>query len=187
MTLATSPKAGRRGDLNAAINEAKGSPFRSAHEASVASRWERHPTNLRALVRELMEAWQAELPTRLHNGGVEWEPGDGGSKLGTPRWTDAFRAYVTGNDCDSTKDGDWRWPLRSSLFRLSISRSGTDQAAAAFCWLLIHHRYSVREAWDAQRGPFADPSIAAVAETWAEGALQRWWRWYVQTPAGGQR
>lgn len=177
--MAAPPKGGRRGDD--AI-DAHRRPYREQHERSL--RWERHPTRLHDLVRELQEAREAETVARLHSGGVEWEPGDGGSKLGTPRWTAAFRAYVTGNDCDTTQDGDWRWPLRSSLFRLSISRSGTDRLAAGYCWLLIHHRYNVREAWAAQCGVLADPAIADAAEAWAAVALTRWFHRYVERPLG---
>ena len=180
------PRTGTRGtfEANAATVADRDRPFRRDHERSTAARWERHPHWLRDLVHELRDAWEAEIPTRLHHGGVEWEPGDGGSKLGTPRWTVAFRSYITGPDCETTKDGDWRWPLRSSLFRLSISRSGTDRLAAAFCWLLIHHRYSVREAWAAQCGVLADPAIADAAEAWAAESLRRWWRYYVEQPMG---
>ena len=175
----TAPKTGARGAF-----ERRERPYKDEHERSTAARWERHPTRLRDLVRELHEAREAETVTRLHKGGVEWEPGAGGSKLGTPSWTVAFRHYITGPDCETTEEGDWRWPLRSSLFRLSISRSGTDRLAAAFCWLLIHHRYNVREAWAAQCGVLADPAIADAAEAWAGEALGRWWGRYVEQPMG---
>lgn len=182
MVMATVPKSGHRGALDA--RDALVRPYRDAHDQSVRTRWERHPHRLRDLVRELQDAREAETVTRLHRGGVEWDAQSGGSKLGSPRWTVQFKAYVTGNDCDTTEDGDWRWPLRSSLFRLSISRSGTDRLAAAFCWLLIHHRYNVREAWAAQCGVLADPAIADAAEAWAEFALARWWGRYVEQPHG---
>lgn len=179
------PRTGTRGSLdNAAINAERDRPFRKAHEASTVARWERHPQRLRDLVRELQDAHEAEVVTRLHRGGVEWDANSGGSKLGSPRWTVQFKAYITGPDTDTTEDGDWRWPLRSSLFRLSISRSGTDRLAAAFCWLLIHHRYNVREAWAAQCGVLADPAIADAAEAWAMESLSRWWKRYVEQPLG---
>jgi hypothetical protein len=186
VTLSVAPKTGTRGAF-----ETRDRPFKAEHERSTAARWDRHPQRLRDLVRELHEARESEMGTiaRLHGGGVEWEPmveGEyyGGSKLGTPRWDARFRRYITGPDCETTEDGDWRWPLRSSLFRLSISRSGTDRLAAAFCWLLIHHRYNVREAWAAQCGVLADPAIADAAEAWASEALGRWWKRYVEQPLG---
>jgi hypothetical protein len=158
------------------------SPHQSDHERSVALRM-RQPHTLRQLVRELEDAHQAECVTRLHQSGVEWD-GAGGSHLGTPRWTVAFRSYITGSDCDTTQDGDWRWPLRSSVFRLSISRSGTDRLAAAFVFLLIHNRFHIREAWSAQCGILADPAIADAAEAWAMVALSRWWGRFVEAPLG---
>jgi len=172
------PRTVTRGsfEANAATNAAKGAPYRRQHEASTLARWERHPQRLHDLVRELRDAWEAEIVVRIHE-----RPFDGG---GTPRWTVAFRSYITGPDCETTKDGDWRWPLRSSLFRLSISRSATDRLAAAFCWLLIHHRYSVREAWAVQCGVLADPAIADAAEAWAGEALTRWWRYFAEQPMG---
>lgn len=178
------PRTGTRGSLNATIVAERDRPYRSDHERSTIARWERHPQRLRDLVRELQEAREAEVVTRLHRGGVEWDANSGGSKLGSPRWTTAFKAYITGPDCDTTEDGDWRWPLRSSLFRLSISRSGTDRLAAAFCWSLIQHRYNVREAWAAQCGVLADPAIADAAEAWAGEALGRWWGRYIEQPMG---
>lgn len=158
-------------------------PHRLEHERSVA-RAMREPVTLSDHRRALARALADEAVQRLHRGGVEWEPGEGGSHLGTPRWTDAFRRYVTGTDCDTTADGDWVWPLRSSVFRLSISRSGTDRLAARYVWLLAHHRMGVREAWAAQCGRLADPAIADAAEAWAMEALRRWWRRYVELPTG---
>ena len=170
--LANPPKTGRRGE-----------PYADPHERSVA-RATRHPQRLRDFVRELEDAWQAEAVVRLHTPGVEWEPGDGGSKLGTPRWTNDFRAYVTGNDCDTTVDGDWKWPLRSSLFRMSISSSGRVRRAAEFVFLLMHCRFHASEAWARQCGPFADPAISDWSETIAHRALETWWGYYVEQPRG---
>ena len=166
------PKHGRRGE-----------PYAVQYERSV-ERATRHPQRLRDYVRELEDAFQDETVGRLHQTGVEWEPGDGGSKLGTPRWTAAFRAYVTGPACAETLEGDFRWPLRASIFRLSISRSGTDRLAAAFVFLMLRNRFHVREAWVQQCGILADPAIADAAETWAAESLRRWWGYYVETPRG---
>ena len=181
-------------------------PYRRDHERSKDVTL-RHPQTLRDYLRELREANEAEVVAKLHGGGglsappertgkgdpLSWniqtasthashaiEPGS----RGTPRWTHAFRAYITGADCDTSEDGEWRWPLRSSLFRLSIGRSGTDRLASAYVWLLPHHRYGVREAWAAQCGILADPAIADAAEAWAAEALRRWWACYVEQPRG---
>lgn len=158
-------------------------PHRIDHERSV-ERKARVPMTLRDYLRELHAAAESETVTKLHQGGVEWEVGAGGSHLGTPRWTAAFRSYVTGSDCDTTADGEWRWPLRSSVFRLSISRSPTDQSAARFVFLLMHNRFHVREAWTAQHGPFALPDTDSAAEAWAMEALRRWHQRYVEQPRG---
>jgi hypothetical protein len=163
------PRNGRR--------EAFESPYRVAHQRSAEARFQL-PDHLR----ELQDAWQAETVTQLHARGLEWEPQEGGSKLGTRRWTVPFRAYVTGNDCDTTEDGEWRWPLRSSLFRLSISRSELDRLAAAFVFLLLRHGFDVRQAWAQQCGILSDPAINEVATVWAADALRRWWREYLQQP-----
>jgi hypothetical protein len=151
-------------------------PYRRDHERSIARRWERHPQTLRQHLRELREAWDAEAygVIRLHDRGLEMDA--------SPHWTSAFRSFVTGNDCDTTEDGDWRWPFRSSLFRLSVSSSGTDRLAAAYIWLLVHHRFHLRDAWARQCGPFADPGIADAAEPWAAEALRRWWVRYCELP-----
>ena len=164
--------------MTVAVRDDRRAPHQYDHERSVAAK-ARQPVRLRDYVRELVEAQQAETVARLHTGGVEWEPvraGDsdaGGSHMGGPRWTTAFRAYVTGGDCDTDRDGEWRWPLRSSVFRLSVSRSGTDRLAARYVFLLMHHRFNVREAWAVQCGALADPAIADAAEAWALVALHR--------------
>lgn len=176
-----SPTATRKPERRRALE----APHQVAHERSVRAKMNQ-PTRLRDFIRELQDAVESETMAvaRLHQSGVEWEPGAGGSHLGSPRWTAAFRAYVTGNDCDTTVDGDWRWPLRSSLFRLSVSRSGTDRLAAAFVFLLMRHRYHVRDAWAQQCGVLADPAIGDAAEAWASEALRRWWARYVELPMG---
>jgi hypothetical protein len=181
------PKSGHRGEM-ADARDALHRPYRQQHEATTRDRFERHPQRLRDYIRELKDAVEAETVTRLHKGGVEWEPrrdddsDSGGSKLGTPSWTAQFRAFITGPACSIDEEGEWRWPLRSSLFRLSVSRSGTDRLAAGFVFLLTRSDYSVRAAWARQCGVLADPAIADAAEAWAAESLRRWWELYVDLP-----
>ena len=172
------PKSGRRGDEKPAGRVALEQPYASANQRSVEARF-RTPTRLRDYVRELMDARESELRiARLHGRDAEWDV------WGSPRWTKAFEGYVTGNDCDTTRDGEWRYPLRSSIFRLSISRSGRDQQAARFAYLLMHNRFHVREAWAQLCGPFADPGIAHAADDVAHAWLARWWAYYLAQPEG---
>jgi hypothetical protein len=91
---------------------------------------------------------------------------------------------VTGGECDITKDGEWKWPLRSSIFRMSIARSGRDQVAARFVFLLMRNRFHVRDAWAQHCGPFAHPDIASAADDVAFAWLERWWTYYLAHPEG---
>ena len=177
--MVAQPKSGKRGALDKPVGRvALERPHQADHERSVAQQF-RQPSRLRDYLRELMDAREAETRLmQLHQAGVEW------SALGTPRWTNAFRDYVTGSDCDTSRDGEWKWPLRSSLFRMSISRSGRDRLGARFVFLLMHNRYHVREAWAQQCGILADPAIADAADDVALAALYRWWGYYVQHPEG---
>lgn len=172
------PKHGRRGDEKPAGRVALEQPHQRDHQRSMEARF-RTPTRLRDFIRKLMDARESELRiARLHGRDAEWD------KWGSPRWTKAFEGYVTGNDCDTSRDGEWRYPLRSSVFRMSISRSGRDQQAARFVYLLMHNRFHVREAWAQQCGILADPDIAAWADDVALAALTRWWSYYLSLPEG---
>jgi hypothetical protein len=179
VTLATEPRTGKRGSEKPEGRIALERPYERDHTRSTEARFAQ-PTKLRDYVRELMDAWETETKevTRLHQKGVEW------SQLGTPRWTRAFHDYVTGNDCDTTREGEWRWPLRSSIFRMSISRSGRDRLGARFVFLLMHNRFHVGDAWAQQCGLLADPAIADAADDVALAALIRWWGYYLALPEG---
>jgi hypothetical protein len=174
----TVPKSGYRGAEKPVGRVALEQPFARANQQSSEARF-RTPTRLHDFVRELMDARESELRIeRLHQQDADW------NVMGSPRWTKAFEGYVTGNDCDTTRDGEWRWPLRSSIFRMSISRSGRDRLAARFVFLLMHNRFHIREAWAQQCGLLADPAIADAAEYVAIGALTRWWSYYLAHPEG---
>ncbi len=166
MDVATQPKPAGRIAVE--------SPYLEAHERTARARL-RHPQRLGQYLHELRVAWEDETVTRLHTMAVD------DSVLGSPRWTRAFLDYLNGGDCD-TIDGEYRWPMRSSLFRMSTSTSGKDQLASGYVWLLCHHGFDVRRAWAHQCGPFADRAISEVADTWAMEALYRWWGRYIERP-----
>ena len=161
-------------------------PYQREHQERRASLF-RQPQSLRDYLRELHEAVDAEVPDRLHRSGIEWETQEGGSHLGTPRWTADFRAFITGSPCAIFDDGTgtyWRYPLRSALFRMTVSGSGTTRSAAEYVFYLPFDGYSVRDAWGRQLGIMARPSANEVAEAWAAEALKRWWGFYVEQPYG---
>jgi hypothetical protein len=173
----STPKHGYRGD-----------PYQTEHQRSQERRFDRTPQRLPDYVREVRDAYQSETVTRLHQGGVEWEPatpGDkdaGGSKLGTPRWSGAFRSYIAGPCCSVDRDsGGWVWPMRSAVYRMELG-SRFDQMAARFVFLLMRNDYHVRNAWRELMGMMADEYAMEGAEIVAAKALDRWWRFYVEEP-----
>lgn len=182
-------------------------PYAREHERSVMA-LAAPPRTLRERLRALRAAVEAESVDRLHVAGVEAERGadaravaasivtgrplepapEGGSHLGTPRWSHDFRACLTGSPfaVDVAEDGVLHWvrPLRSSLARMDLSASGVDRLAARMAHALPLHRYGTREAWAALCGPLADPAIAYAADAWADEALRRWWSYYTEMPRG---
>jgi hypothetical protein len=68
-----------------------------------------------------------EVPVALHKRGLWYDHGQdasGGSKLGTPAWSDPFRRFIEGVDHPSAlnDDGFYLWPLRAALSRMDRDR-----------------------------------------------------------------
>ena len=159
-------------------------PFQRENERSTDALL-RHPQSLREYVAELRDAVEAEVPMRLHQSGVEVE-GEGGSHLGTPRWTADFRRYIAGSPYATYEQGTevhWVAPHRSALARMENGSSVT-RAAAGMVWLLPLNRYSPREAWSVQVGRLANVVAIEAAEAWAFEALRRWWVFFCEQPRG---
>lgn len=187
-------------------------PFGRENDASLEASW-RHPQSLRDYLLEFREACEAELPGRLHTGGVESEQGvtvrqvanaiatnqpiptsanAGGSHMGGPRWSAEFRAYLDAGGSpfatyvDDHGEEQWAYPLRSSIKRLEQSRSGVDRSAAEYLYLLRRCRGNAREAWAAQVGALARTTILDVSDSWALECLRRWWKAFVERPIGAR-
>lgn len=142
----------------------------------------REPRTLRDFLRELRTAMEAEVPVRLHQRGVEADEA-GGSALGTPKWSSAFRAYVTGIPSQLTQDGDYRWPLRASVSRMC--RSGwMEQEAARFVWLTLAHDFDWLEAARilTETTLRTDSRFRASAQWIAVSAFRLWWQRYREEP-----
>ncbi len=72
-------------------------PYQQRHERSVAARAQTGlpPRSFGRLTAWYRDAWDAEVPTRLHGG---FETVGDQDILGGPRWTDEWRRYLTGGD-----------------------------------------------------------------------------------------
>lgn len=110
-------------------------PFAAEHERSLQGRASRGvmPKDINALLRWYAEAWQAEVPERLHvvevwfgpqerdrsTGEARW-PTDavGGSRLGTPKHADGFRRYLENYASEVDEDGYYLRPVHAALGRL---------------------------------------------------------------------
>ncbi len=150
----------------------RGSPYAVEKEASVHRRMAtaaREPRELSDLIRWFRHEWEAELPRRIHERGVEPD-----SALGAPRLAGAFRAYLMGSPMatdhddrlDANAGGDARlfpihaamtvmshkWPL-SARFLRAIAWGGADWVDVAGQWNLaaeIGHRFAesaLRHLW----------------------------------------
>jgi hypothetical protein len=206
----TQPKTGRRGEQDAR-RAALASPHKAAYTASIEKRW-KQPETLPEYLKEFRSACDAEVPGDLHQGGVEAErittsqvataiaqglplpTLDGGARrgpsIGGPRWTHEFRAYLDAAGSpfstyiDDHGEEQWAHPLRSSIKRMDLSKSGHDRSAAEFLYLLRRCRGNVHLAWTAQVGPLARTTSLNAATAWATECLRRWWGHYVERPRG---
>lgn len=132
------PKAGRRGDLAVPLQRRE-RPYREEHHASTLQR-PAPPLTWEACVAWFRDAWEASLPTRLHQAGVE-----PASALGSPRLAGAARMRlghvtrkgwgVTGWDRDGQPrgvddDGLTRDPFLFHLEMRLRSKDATTSEAA---------------------------------------------------------
>lgn len=171
--LATPPKAGRRGELQSLALEARRTPFREAHDASIQR--PSPPQTWPARAAWFRDAWEASLPARLHTRGVEDE-----SALGSPRMAGAMHARIdhasdlgwglTGHDRDGqprgvTSEGLTRDPFLFYLERMLRGKGDHERmgALALMRWAYL--------GWDVE--------AAAQATFVAQHAHPDTWRAYL--------
>lgn len=99
-------------------------PHQAEHEASVSARMSKgiQPRGLDALVRWFREVIADEAPVAVHKPGVWRDHGteaEGGSKLGSPAISDAFRRFIEGVPWQTDPDGYYVMPFRAALSRMS--------------------------------------------------------------------
>lgn len=144
------------------------SPHAAEHEAS---RDREQPSNLHDLVRWFREAWESEMPTRLHSRDT-----DAG---GSPDWHGEFKAYLTASVYAIDEEGSARRPMAVHWTRWSNS-TGRDASRARFLYTLVCKGYSVPNAWQALKG--TPTELGAVArDDFAYRTLARFWE-VCQTP-----
>lgn len=125
MTLAsTSRKPDRRVSLEA--------PHRRDHEASVERAMSKGfaPRDLSGLLRWFRDALDSETPATIHKSEVWRDHGthaEGGSKLGTPAWSEPFRRFIAGSASECDEDGYFQRPLRAAIARMSRQHALTAQ------------------------------------------------------------
>ena len=101
-------------------------PHRAEHDAALITRMADgiRPTSLVALLGWYAKGLGSELPAELHEPGV-WrdygEAGVGGSALGSPKWSYAFRRYIEGSRRQTDTDGMYLYPVGAALAHLDKS------------------------------------------------------------------
>ncbi len=118
MTLATLPKG------KTAARIAVETPYRHDNERSVerAMQSGQMPKSMECLVSWFRDVCAQELPVRLHKSGVWRDYGvnaEGGSYIGSPASTDAFRRFMENSPSNVDQDGYYSKPLRAALSRLN--------------------------------------------------------------------
>lgn len=159
--------------------------YQRDHERSVYARMEtgREPRTLAGYLRWYAEAWRAETPDSLHDPGV-WrdygEQGQGGSALGSPRYSDSFRRYLENSAHETDEDGYLVRPLHSALARIE---SGTQRhpgkpLTVEWLWSLARCGFDVQRAADA-RGRQMEEALVMVTF-----GLRLLWKVYAESPRG---
>ncbi|MBX3031927.1 MAG: hypothetical protein KF809_17405 [Chloroflexi bacterium] len=159
-------KTERRRDLE--------TPHWRDHERSVERGLSRgvQPKGLPALLAWFREVSEGELPTAIHKAGVWRDHGpdaEGGSKLGTPASSDAFRRLTEGTSSQLDGDGCYLFPLRAALERMA--RTGRPLTARALYRLALH-----QGDWRALADQLSYPD--EFMELYIERALFHCWREY---------
>jgi hypothetical protein len=127
------------------------------------------PRTLRGYVLELRDAYEAEVPTRLHRHDV-----DGG---GTPAFTAAFEQWLWGSPLAvDEKTGMYRGPLRACLADMARSADARSQSRSRIAYLVVAGGLSPMEAAIREDVP------AHWAEIVGEDALRVTWRRLVRGP-----
>lgn len=99
-------------------------PYARDHERSLEARMGKGiaPKGLEALVTWFRSVISDEAPTDIHKAGVWRDHGEhaaGGSALGAPAISDAFRRFIEGVPWQTDPDGYYVLPFRSALSRIS--------------------------------------------------------------------
>lgn len=153
----------------------------------------KRPGTRREYLAALRSAYRAEEMSgggQMSGAGTCSGRGDVGGILmsggGSKSWRGRFHVYIS-TGARSVIDGDWAYPLRSSLSRMGDSPSDVDRLAAFYLFLLVESRFHARSAFAKLIGPSAHQEAIATADSWSAEALRRWWPYYVELPSGDRR
>ena len=161
----------------------------------------RPPRNLGELLGWFEAAIWAENPSDIHSSDV-WrdygEEGQGGSRLGTPRWSDGFRRYIEaarwwdppdkdeqGKDkkpawLETDPDGYFLRPLQVALVKIARGAGGYPAQPEVARWLV----HLAQRRFDWQAAGAAEGWSEAQARFTYEGALRLLWRVYRERSNG---
>lgn len=156
-----------------------------------------------------LEGFRAEMPEELHTGGVwrDWarldeeRSAEGGSLLGSPRLTDAFRTFLESSplatelaeyEGHEARDGDEHYvrPMRAALARLNGRHyctaaerraPGHSCPEGAMLARLLYRVAFLDGDWQAASVGFVQPGLARILLGTA--LYQLWRRWRPQPPA----
>jgi hypothetical protein len=138
-----------------------------------------------------LEEWSDEVPATIHKGDVwrdyvgltEDRTGQGGSLLGTPANSEAFRRYIEGSPFETDPDGRYTKPVHAALAKL-CGRGGHWGVTKRLESRPFMARYLFRLGMTADRD-FAAESMGIppqVRDIYAEQALYRLWKAYEVGP-----
>ena len=149
------------------------------------------PRGLPALLAWFLREWAAEVPSRIHKGDVwrdyvrldEDRKAEGGSRLGSPQYAEAFRRYIEGSPFETDMDGRYARPIHAAIARI-CGRQGHEGPTSKLAQYPFMARFLFRLATtgDLVQAGTSMGIPVQVLSVYAEQALYRLWRGYAVGP-----
>lgn len=149
------------------------------------------PRGLPALLHWFLTEWAHEVPDRIHKGDVwrdyvglmEDRKAEGGSRLGSPQYAEAFRRYLEGSPFETDQDGRYARPIHAAIARICgrQGHEGPTERLAPYPYM-ARFLFRLATTGDVAQACASMGIPPQVQPIYAEQALYRLWRGYAVGP-----